>query len=125
VDRFPSEKDQTFLDRPLATQALHPVDAGCDLTLTHSFSVDDIHAAAATVAAGDDPTVILARNGAGRRYILDELAVALDGSDLPWAPEALQDRYAAMLAWFLGVRGYGLLAIVASSPLTSLKSALR
>jgi uncharacterized protein YndB with AHSA1/START domain len=84
----------------LVTWELCPVDEGCVLRLTHSLSMEDVHASAATVAMGDDPTVILSRNGAGWHHLLDKLEAALDGRSLDRSEEEqknLRDRYAAML----------------------------
>lgn len=82
------------------TWELRPGDEGCVLLLTHALSIDDIRAAAESVASGDDPTAIIARNAAGWHHILDRLQAALDGRTLEWSEgeqQALQDRYAAML----------------------------
>jgi uncharacterized protein YndB with AHSA1/START domain len=84
----------------LVTWELTPAEEGCVLVLTHSLSLADVRAAAATVALGDDVTVILSRNGAGWHRLLDLLEATLDGRNTPWseqAQKALQDRYAAML----------------------------
>jgi uncharacterized protein YndB with AHSA1/START domain len=84
----------------LVTWELHPSDEGCVLVLTHSLSMDDVRAAATTVAMGADPMVILSRNGAGWHHMLDTLEAALEGRSLEWseqAQKALQERYAAML----------------------------
>jgi uncharacterized protein YndB with AHSA1/START domain len=79
---------------------LAPTEEGCRLVLTHSLSMDDVRAAAATVAQGDDPTVILSRNAAGWHRLLDKLEATLDGQSTDWSEldqRALRDRYAAML----------------------------
>jgi uncharacterized protein YndB with AHSA1/START domain len=80
---------------------LSPIEEGCLLVLTHSLGMDDIRAAAATVARGNDFTVIVSRNGAGWHRLLDKLEATLDGHSTDWSEEAqraLQARYAAMLA---------------------------
>jgi len=84
----------------LVTWELRPADGGCMLNLTHALSMEDVRMAAATIASGDDPTVILSRNAAGWHYLLDKLEAALDGRSLDWSDvtqKNLQDRYAAML----------------------------
>jgi uncharacterized protein YndB with AHSA1/START domain len=84
----------------LVTWELRPSDGGCLLILTHALSLDDLRAAAASVAAGDDLTTILSRNGAGWHHLLDMLEAALDGRTLEWSDadqRALQERYAATL----------------------------
>lgn len=50
---------------------------GSMLTLTHRLSDADLENAAATVAAGDDRGLIIARNAAGWRRVLDTLEAAL------------------------------------------------
>lgn len=86
----------------VVTWELSPIDAGgCLLVLTHSLSMEDVHAAAATVAPKDHPAVILARNAAGWHRLLDRLEETLDGCTAEWskgAQQALQERYAAQLA---------------------------
>jgi uncharacterized protein YndB with AHSA1/START domain len=84
----------------LVTWDLRSVDEGCVLMLTHSLSMDDIRAAAATIAKGDDPTVILSRNAAGWHHLLDKLEAALDGRSLDRSEEEqknLREHYAAVL----------------------------
>jgi uncharacterized protein YndB with AHSA1/START domain len=82
----------------LVTWELRPSDGGCVLALTDSLATDDIRAA--TIALGDDETVILARNGAGWHHLLDKLEAALEGRCVEWSEQerrALQNRYAAMI----------------------------
>ncbi|MFZ0121376.1 MAG: SRPBCC domain-containing protein [Pseudonocardiaceae bacterium] len=43
----------------LVTWELVPTEPGCRLALTHSLGTDDVRTAAATVALGDDPSVII------------------------------------------------------------------
>lgn len=84
----------------LVTWQLSPAELGCLLELTHSLGTDDVRAAAATVASGDDFTIILSRNGAGWHRLLHVLDEALDGRSTQWSEQdqrALQDRYATML----------------------------
>ena len=84
----------------VVTWELTPVGDGCRLVLTHTLAMDDVRAAAATVAMNDHPAVIIARNGAGWHHLLDRLDALLDRRDLPWTADdqrALQDRYAAMI----------------------------
>lgn len=85
----------------VVTWELSPVEGGCLLVLTHSLGMEDLRAAAATVALGDDLTTILSRNGAGWHRLLDRLDATLDGRSDDWSEQdqrTLQDRYAAMLA---------------------------
>ncbi|HLZ69361.1 MAG TPA: SRPBCC family protein [Dehalococcoidia bacterium] len=85
----------------VVTWRLSPIADGCLLVLTHSLGMADIRGAAATVARGDDYTLIISRNGAGWHRLLDKLEAALAGHSMEWseqAQKALQERYAAMLA---------------------------
>ena len=85
----------------VVTWELSPIEGGCLLRLTHSLGMEDLRTATATVARGDDFTMILSRNGAGWHRLLDKLQASLDGTSDTWSEEdqkRLQDRYAAMLA---------------------------
>jgi uncharacterized protein YndB with AHSA1/START domain/DNA/RNA-binding domain of Phe-tRNA-synthetase-like protein len=94
VDRIvrlepPTVLEHTFWEHvnpsALVTWELCPIDEGCVLVLTHSIAMDDVRAAAATVALGDDETIILSRNAAGWHHLLDMLEAALDGRSLEWS----------------------------------------
>ena len=84
----------------VVTWGISPIQGGCLLTLTHGLDLDDIRAAAATIARGDDEATILSRNAAGWHRLLDRLEASLGGRAVPWSPadqRALQQRYAALL----------------------------
>ena len=85
----------------LVTWELVPTEPGCRLALTHSLGTDDVRTAGATVALGDDPSVIMSRNAAGWHRLLDKLEAVLDGQTTDWSEQdgqSLRARYAAMLA---------------------------
>lgn len=82
------------------TWELSSTTTGCLLQLTHRMSDADIERGAATVASGDHPAVIIARNGAGWHRLLDKIQQLLDGSDGDCSPQdqqVLQKRYAALI----------------------------
>jgi uncharacterized protein YndB with AHSA1/START domain len=74
---------------------------GCLLVLTHTMSEDDIRTAAASVAVGDHPAVIMSRNAAGWHRLLDRVECYLDQRTDSWSPSdqaELQRHYETMLA---------------------------
>ncbi|WP_067173728.1 SRPBCC domain-containing protein [Microtetraspora niveoalba] len=84
----------------VVTWRIDAAPTGALLVLTHRLRMDDIRAAAATIAAGDDLTTILSRNAAGWHHILDLIESRLSGETLDWSPrdqEALRQRYATLV----------------------------
>lgn len=74
--------------------------SACQLALTHILSMDDVHSAMNSVAAGNDPITILSRNAAGWHQLLDLIQTQL-GEEIPARSpdeqQALQQRYADLI----------------------------